>query len=302
VNRHGAVILATGALAVMIALGGCGSSSSSGGTTSPSGDPAPAVSKDPALAARLPSEIKSAGVIRVAMDETYPPFESARDGSVVGLDPDLANAIGGVLGVRVEFVNSSFDGIIPSLSAKKVDMAMSSIGDTKEREGTVDFATYYWNGTFVLVKKGNPAHIEADQACGARIGVIRGSLQQTTFLPAQAPKCTSSGKPAPTAEVYQNGPQAQLALQSGRIDGVMQDAPPLLTVAAQQPEMFETTGPFVRNPNPGGVAFPKGSALVQPVHEAINVLIKNGTYAAILKKWNLSTIAIDQSRINGALS
>src|SRR5882757_784669 len=123
-NRHGAVVLATGALAAMIALGGCGSSSSSGGRTSPSGEPAPAVATDPTLAAQLPSEIKSAGVIRVAMDETYPPFESARDGSVVGLDPDLASAIGGVLGVRVEFVNTSFDGIIPSLAAKKVDMAM----------------------------------------------------------------------------------------------------------------------------------------------------------------------------------
>jgi len=258
--------------------------------------------KDPALAAKVPADIQSAGVIHVASDATYPPFESVQEGVVVGLEPDLAKAIGDVLGVRVEFANTSFDAIIPSLAANKVDMAMSSIGDTKEREGTVDFATYYWNGTLILVRKGNPGRIEANQACSARIGVIRGSLQQTTFLPAQAPKCTSSGKPAPTAEVYQNGPQAQLALQSGRIDGVMQDAPPLLTVAAQQPEMFETTGPFVRNPNPGGVAFPKGSALVQPVHEAINVLIKNGTYAAILKKWNLSTIAIDQSRINGALS
>lgn len=296
------VLLIAGTLAVLVALAGCGSGSSSGGAGGPSGGATPAVAKDATLAAKLPPEIQSAGVIRVAMDETYPPFESVSNGDVVGLDPDLARAIGGVLGVRVEFVNTSFDAIIPSLTASKVDMAMSSIGDTKDRERIVDFATYYWNGTLVLVKKGNPANIQADQACGARIGVIRGSLQQTDFLPTRGSKCAGLGKPAPTAEVYQNGPQAQLALQSGRIDGVMQDAPTLVDVAARQGAMFETAGPLARNPNPGGVAFPKGSKLVDPVHGAINVLVKNGTYRQILEKWNLDAVAIDQSQINGAQS
>ncbi|WP_406635031.1 ABC transporter substrate-binding protein [Amycolatopsis sp. WGS_07] len=300
-NRRGAALLVTGAVAVCAALAGCGGGG--GEAAAPSSEVVvPAVAKDAALAAKLPAEVRSAGVLRVAMDETYPPFESVQAGKVVGLDPDLANAIGGVLGVRVEFVNTSFDAIIPSLTSNKVDLAMSSIGDTKERERTVDLVTYYWNGTLVLVKTGNPAQLKADQVCGARVGVIRGSLQQTSFLPSQAAKCAGAGKQAATVEVYQNGPQAQLALQSGRIDGVMEDAPPLLAVAAQQKDVFETAGPFFRNPNPGGVAFPKGSKLVEPVHEAIGVLIKNGTYRTILKKWNLEKIAIDKSEINGAQS
>jgi len=302
VKRHGAALLATGALAVFASLAGCGSSSSSSEAASPSGQAAPAVAKDAALAAKLPAEIQSAGVIRVASDVTYPPFESVQDGKVVGLEPDLASAIGNVLGVRVEFVNTSFDAIIPALAANKVDMAMSSIGDTKERERTIDFATFYWNGTLTLVKKGNPTQIQTDQACGARIGVIRGSLQQTRFLPEQASKCASIGKPAPATEVYQSGPQAQLALQSARIDGVVEDAPPVMRAAAQQPQLFETAGPVVRNPNPGGVAFPKGSKLVDPVNGALNLLIKNGTYTTLLKKWNLESISIDQSKINGAVS
>ncbi|MFE3176511.1 ABC transporter substrate-binding protein [Amycolatopsis sp. NPDC059090] len=306
-NRRGVALLVTGAVAVCAALTGCGASSSAGGdaagpAASSSEVAIPAVTKDAALAAKLPAEIRSAGALRVAMDETYPPFESVQAGNVVGLDPDLANAIGGVLGVRVEFVNTSFDAIIPSLTSNKVDLAMSSIGDTKERERTIDLATYYWNGTLVLVKSGNPAQLKADQVCGARVGVIRGSLQQTSFLPSQAAKCAAAGKQAAKVEVYQNGPQAQLALQSGRIDGVMEDAPPLLEVAARQKDVFETAGPFFRNPNPGGVAFPKGSKLVEPVHEAIGVLLKNGTYQAILKKWNLEKIAIDKSEINGAQS
>jgi len=83
---------------------------------------------------------------------------------------------------------------------------------------------------------------------------------------------------------------------------VSRHAPVVLAAVAAAPQAFEVAQPFVRNPNPGGVAFPKGSALVQPVNEALNLLIKDGTYATILKKWSLSSIAIGRSQINGALS
>jgi polar amino acid transport system substrate-binding protein len=180
-------------------------------------------------------------------------------------------------------------------------MAMASIGDTKEREEVIDFATYYWNGTVILVEKGNPEGISAELACGVDIGVIRGSLQQTTFLPAHEPKCEEAGKEPPTAQVYQDGPQAQLALSSGRIDGVMQDAPPLVDQVNKNPDAFEIAGPLIRNPNPGGVAFPKGSELVKPVNEALNQLMEDGTYEQIVNRWGLDEIMIEESEINGAI-
>ncbi len=262
-----------------------------------------AVEMNPELNAMLPEDIKSDGVITMATQAAYPPFGfMADDGqTIVGLDIDLANAIGDKLGVDVEVVNTSFDAIIPSLQAKKVDMAMASIGDTKEREKVIDFATYYWNGTVILVKKGNPEGITAELACGVDIGVIRGSLQQTTFLPAHEPRCEEAGKEPPTAQVYQDGPQAQLALSSGRIDGVMQDAPPLVDQVNKNPDAFEIAGPLIRNPNPGGVAFPKGSGLVEPVNQALNELMEDGTYARVLGEWGLDDIQIDKSEINGAV-
>lgn len=294
------------ALLSLGALSACGMNSSPSDAAGTTSEPtqSSAQAKDDSLAAMLPADIAKAGVIRMAINPAYPPFESVgKDGkTMMGLDPDIANAMGNLLGVKVQFVSTSFDAIIPALAAKKVDMAMSSIGDTKEREQTVDFATYYWNGTLILVNKGNPKGIKADRACGARIGVIRGSLQQNTFLPSQAPKCKKAGLQPPSAQAYQDGPQAQLALKSKRIDGVMLDAPPLLDAAQKNPQAFETVGPLVKNPNPGGVAFPKGSGLVQPINGAINKLIANGTYAQIMKKWNLEAIKIEKSKINGAIS
>ena len=291
-----ASVVTVGALVLTAACGSSAEEETAAATT------ALAQEQDEELAAMLPESIKESGVIRMAINPAYPPFESVSDDgeTLIGLDPDLANAMGEVLGVDVEFVHTSFDAIIPALAANKVDMAMSSIGDTKEREKTVDFVTYYWNGTLILVKKGNPKDIAADQACGVRIGVIRGSLQQSTFLPAHAPKCEAEGLEPPVAQAYQDGPQAQLALQSGRIDGVMLDAPPLLDAAEKNPA-FETVGPLVRNPNPGGVALPKGSELAEPIHGALSALMENGTYEEILAKWNLTDIAIDESEINGAV-
>ncbi len=282
-----------------LALASCSVASTSDTPSEPPEASALAVNDE--LAALVPEEIRAAGVIRMALNPTYPPFEStAADGSIVGLDPDLAHAIGEVLDLEIEFVPTSFDAIIPALQANDVDMAMSSIGDTIAREEVVDFATYYWNGTLVLVADGNPLDITPELACGTRIGVVRGSLQQNTFLPAQSPRCEEAGEEPPVASAYQDVAQAILALQSDRIDGVMADAPPMLDAESKN-DGFETAGPLLRNPNPGGVALPKGSGLVEPVNGAINLLIEDGTYAEILDKWGLGDIAIETSEINGAI-
>ena len=291
-------------IAIAAVAAGVMSITACGGSTPQSSATSSAPAVNSKLAAMVPENIRQAGKIRVGTDPTYAPFESTdADGkTIIGLDPDLAKAIGGLLDLDVELVPTSFDALIPSLAANKVDMAMSSIGDTKKRAETVDFATYYWNGTLLLISKGNPKELTAEQTCGGRIGVIRGSLQQTTFLPAQEESCKAAGKAAPTADVYQTAPQAQLALQSNRIDGVLTDAPPIADAAKKNPAKFESVGPLLKNPNPGGVALPKDSKLTAAINAAINELISNGTYESILNKWNLGDIKIEKSEINGALS
>jgi polar amino acid transport system substrate-binding protein len=293
-------------------IAGSASAASSAGTASTSGTAGSsaatgssgagkAVAVDEQLAAQVPADIRQAGKVNVATDPTYPPFENVVNNEVVGLDADMANAIGDVLNLDVKFVHTSFDAIIPALSAKSADMALSSIGDNKEREKTVDFATYYWNGTLLLVQSGNPAGGTPKLACDMKVGVIRGSLQQQQFLPAQAAPCTAKGKKPPAENAYSNSNQAVLALQSSRIDGVLIDAPAATGAAKASSGALEAAGPILRNPNPGGVAFPKDSGLAAPVSGAINKLIRNGTYARILAKWGLAAIKIDKSTVNGAL-
>lgn len=299
-NRWTWAAAATGAVVGMVSLTACGSG---GGTADNASGESSTQKVVASIADTLPASLKSAGVIRVATDPTYPPFESeTTSGDLEGFDIDLAKAVGETLGVKVDFVNLPFDAIIPGLAANKADLAMSALGDSKEREATVDFVTYYWNGTLALVKKGNPMDLAADTLCGARVGVLRGSLQQSTFLPAEGPKCEGLGKAKPAEVVYQNSSQAHLGLQSGRADAVLEDAPVVRDIATKQSTVFEAVGPFMRNPNPGGVALPQGSELLEPVQKAIDHLIETGAYAAILKKWGLQDIGIEASVKNGAQS
>ncbi len=267
------------------------------------GSPLPAVSENPTIAATVPAAVRSRGTLVVASDVSYPPFESfASNGTtVVGFDADMAQAIGAVLGLKVQMTNVTFDEIIPGLAANKYDIAMSSIGDTKARQQVVDFVTYYWNGSAIAVPTGNPRHLATNSLCGAKVAVERGTLQQTTMLPADATACQKAGKPAPVVEAFKDANSTLLALASGRVDAVLADAVTLDYAATQQPGKFEVAGPVVRNANPGGVAIPKGSGLLDPIHQAIQELMANGTYKAIIDKWGLQSIAISSSAINGAL-
>jgi len=284
-----------GAVVATLALAGC---SGAADTTST------ATEADPDIVALVPDDLAESGRLRVAMDGANPPFESLseEDGTTfVGLDPDLAREIGALMGLEVEFVPTSFDGLIPGLQAGSADMALNSIGDTKEREEVVDFVTYYHNGSVALVEAGNPLDLSAASLCGARVGVLRGSLQQNSMLPAQAEACAADGEKAPVEAAFNQTPDSLLALQSGQVDAVLADVPTLVLASEANPA-FEMAGPAFKNPNPGGVALPKGSELVEAVHAAITELMANGTYDDLIEEYDLGDIAIDESVVNGAVS
>src|SRR5512135_1791050 len=145
-SRRLAVSLTAVALLLTGACGGSGTSSSSGSGTSsgsgaaggPSGSAGavPAARKDPALAARLPAAIASAGVVKVGSDIKYAPVEFFdTDGkTAIGLDPDIGKALGEKLGVRFEFTNAPFAGLIAAVQSRRFDIVMSAMSDNKERQ------------------------------------------------------------------------------------------------------------------------------------------------------------------------
>jgi polar amino acid transport system substrate-binding protein len=301
------------ALCVLCALVvvGCGSSSSStsssgasGATSgSSSGGPAPSASANASVVKLVPASVKSKGTLTVASDASYAPDEFiASDGhTVVGMDPDLVKALGAVMGLKVKVVNQTFDSIIPGLAAGKYEIGASSFTDTKEREKTVDFVTYYTAGeSFFTKASGGTTIAGLNDLCGHTVAVEKGTTEETDAN-TQSGKCTKAGKAKVTVLSFPDQNGANLALSSGRAQLGFADSPVAEYQVKKSNGTFKIVGPSIANA-PYGLAVAKNSGLTTPLLAALQVLIKNGQYKAILTHWGIEAGAITNPKINGAIS
>ncbi len=282
-----------------LAASACGSGASTSTGATPSASPSGLVSS---IAAQVPAAIKANGALTVAADATYAPNEFiGPDGhTVVGMDADLAAALGQVLGLKVNVVNATFDTIIPGLVSGKYNLGISSFTDTKEREKVVDFVTYFVAGTSFYVKtSGGPDITSLAGLCGHKVAMEKGTTQQADAQ-AQAAKCSSAGKSV-TLQIFNDQNAVNLALSSGRADVAMADSPVAAYQVKQSNGTFKLSGqPY--GTAPYGIAIPKDSGMAAPVLAALKHLMTDGTYTKILHKWGVQGGAISNPVINGAVS
>jgi polar amino acid transport system substrate-binding protein len=286
---------------IALVAAGCGNGTETSTGTSPTpASPSGAVS---AIAAQVPGSVKANGTLTVAADATYAPNEFiGTDGhTVVGLDADLAKALGQVLGLKVNVINATFATIIPGLASGKYDLGISSFTDTKEREKTVDFVTYFVAGTSFYVKSdGGPDIRSLADLCGRTVAVEQGTTQQADAQ-AQAEKCKSAGKPGMTVQVFNDQNAVNLALSSGRAQVAMADSPVAAYQVKQSNGTFKVTGsPY--GTAPYGIAIPKSTGMADPVLAAVKHLMSDGTYTKILGKWGVQGGAISDPAVNAAIS
>src|SRR5581483_1438749 len=226
-------------------------------------------------------------------DASYAPNEFiGSDGHTVeGMDADLAHALAGVMGLKAKVVNATFDSIIPGLAAHKYDLGMSSFTDTKEREKTVNFVTYFSAGTSFYTKaQGGPAVTGLSSLCGLTVAVEKGTTQQADST-AQSGKCTKAGKKAVKVLTFPDQNGANLAISSGRAQVGMADSPVADYQVKKSGGQFKLVGtPY--GTAPYGIAMPKDLKLEKPVLDALKVLMSNGKYKAILTKWGIQSGAI----------
>lgn len=303
-------IAAVGAIAVAgaLLLTGCGDQTEGSGDSS---NETASSSKAP-LFDKLPADIQKAGVIKVGTNAEYAPMEYQEGGKIVGVDPDIAAALGKQLGVEFKFTSGSFDGLITSLNSGRYDVAMSSITDTKARqeglddEGKklgpgVDFVDYFTAGTAVYVAKGNPEKINSiADLCGKTAAVQRGTTYEQA-LQAQSKTCTEDGKKKITIESFENDTEAQTRVKSGGAVAGVNDYPVAIDMArkADGGNAFEVVGEQV-DAGPFGIAVNKDNKeLASALEAAVNAIIEDGTYKTILEKWGAESGAIDKAAING---
>ncbi|PYI66485.1 ABC transporter substrate-binding protein [Arthrobacter livingstonensis] len=281
-------------------LTGCvdNSASSPGGGTAAATADTVTVQKNDAIAASLPEKIKSAGVLNVGMANNYPPNEfKDANGKPAGWSVDLTNALGQVLGLKVNFDIGTFDNILPAIKGGKDDMGMSSFTDTTEREKQADFVNYYSAG----IQWASPAGktVDPNNACGLKVAVQATTYEDTHEVPAKSKACTDAGKPAITIFKYDAQDQATNALAVGQVDAMSADSPVTLYAISQTKKKLQTAGDAFEVA-PYGMPVAKGSAFTPVLQKALQSLIDDGSYTKILTKWGVESGGVKTAALNVA--
>ncbi|MFF4693424.1 ABC transporter substrate-binding protein [Streptomyces sp. NPDC001307] len=298
----------------LLTLSAC-SGSNDGGTQAAAGGKftiaGKVVQQDAALHKLLPDSVKKSGIVRVATDIPYPPFEmytAAGSTKMTGLDYDLGQALGAKLGVRFTFSAQKFDGIVPALQAGKFDVAMSAMTDNKERQQVVDFVDYTRSGSGILVADGNPEKIiTLDDLCGRKVAV-QAATNQLKLLTAHQAACARSGRGKADIQTFPKDSDAQLALRSGKVvaDVLTKPAAGWTARTADGGKAFD----LVEDPKaPGGYdASPNGIAvskrlpeLTGAIQKALQALIDDGTLTKICDSYGVGSIAVDKATRNAAV-
>jgi len=302
------------ALTGSLVLAGCGdqtkkdTSPGGGSPTGTSGAGQPAKAGAP-LFAKLPKKYQDAGVIKVGTDASYAPMEQTQNGAIVGIDPDLGAALAKQLGVRFEFTNGKFDGLITSLYTGRSDIVMSAMSDTKAREQGlddkgkkigkgVDFVDYYTSGSSLLVKKGNPKGVKSlADVCGQTVAVQRGTIYEDAFKK-QKTACGSKGL---TIQAFDTDAEAQTRVKAGGAVADLNDTPVAAYIAQKSGggNDFEVAG-LPADAGPFGIGVDKSNAqLRDALKAALEAIMADGTYTKVLQHWNATTGAVNTVTING---
>jgi polar amino acid transport system substrate-binding protein len=281
VSRSKLIALA-GALVVVVALiaAGCGGGSKSSNnatTTTTSG-----------AAIQAPASISSAGTLVFCSDITYPPEESYKAGTTTpeGSDIDIGSYIAKKMGVKAEFDNTGFDGIIAALLAKKCDLIISGMNDTPERRKQVFFVDYLKVGQSFMVEKGNPEHITGIDSLAGKSASVETGTTNKDYLDEQSKRLKAAGKKAINVVTFPKDTDAANALKTGKVDAYFGDAPVVAYYIEKDPA-FAIGGTPV-NPISIGIAIRKGDTELQAaVQKAVDMMYADGTIDTILTRWKL---------------
>lgn len=233
------------------------------------------------------------GTLDVGSDIAYAPIEFFEGNTPAGLDIDLAKAIAEVLGVDVEFHNTGFDAIIPSLLGNRFDVIMSAMTVTDERKRQIDFIEYANVGVGIVVAKGNPEGIEGlEDLCGRTVAVQEGTIQ-VEILVSQDQACRDAGQQGIEILRFGTDPEAVDQVKAGRAVAVLNDFPVAFVAAQENPDTLEVLDTQI-DPAPYGIGLRKEStALKDAIERALEQLKANGTYQEIFAKWNMESAVLD---------
>ncbi|SDL35147.1 ABC transporter substrate-binding protein [Microbacterium azadirachtae] len=292
-------IVGTVAVATLMAgLTGCANPTDAAGTPSPQNtDLVASVTRDAKIAAMLPSDIKERGTITVSINTDVAPLKFLdANGNVTGLNPELLQTAGKVLGVNVQFHTMSFDALMPSLEAKQSDI-VGSVSDFVERQKTTDFIDYLESGSALLASTALKQNaLTLNDLCGLKVAYVRGSSQQATMEKADR-QCAADGKTAIAISTYPDLGAGVLAVKSGAEDAFLSDLSAMSYKAKTDPKSFKIV--YTEKKTILGIGIRKDDPVLRDaLRAALLKLVDDGVYASLLDRWGQQDFGNPSMNIN----
>lgn len=242
--------------------------------------PTVAIAEEPKLA--------EAGKLTWGASPTFKPFEFMVDGKPMGFDVDLMDALGKKVGLASTMMGMEFKGVIPALTGSRIDVGVSGLYITAERLQVADFIPYVTVGNQIVVQKGNPKKIaDRNALCGFKVAVpVNTAFEASTK--AVSAECKAKGKAEIEILSLPGSNNVALALTQGRVDAALNSTATVAAMMGETPDAYELAGDAFDADTKVGIALRKDSGPLKAMLEkAMQEIVKDGTYAALLKKWNL---------------
>ncbi|MDO5668970.1 MAG: ABC transporter substrate-binding protein [Corynebacterium sp.] len=250
----------------------------------------------PEIAALVPEAVAADGVLSGGTNPPFAPFElKDSDGSIIGLEMDLAAATAAVMGLEFQPVDQDFAMILPAVQAGTLDVGTSGFTDNEERRQNFDFVNFLYAGIQWAQPTGET--VDPDHACGLTVAVQRTTVSDTDDVRPKSAACEEAGEDPITILAYDTSDNAALAALMGRADALSADSPVTAWAVERSEGGLELTGDMF-DAAPYGWAVPKDSPLGPAMAAALQHLIDTGDYERILAQWGVTTGLIDRAMIN----
>jgi len=207
-----------------------------------------------------------------------PPYEFMKNGEIVGFDIDLMVAIGQHLGKNIEFRNMDFHGLIAALASDNVDMVISGMSITPERQKRITFSTPYTDARIAVLFRRNDGFKQAEDLQGKKAGAQLGTIW-TLIAHDMSRKHHFSTK------ALANNLMLVEELKNQRLDAIVLEESQAESFMDKYPKL--SSFPVEQYASSFAIAMPKQTDLKKNVDHSIKQLKGNGTISALAKKWGI---------------
>lgn len=233
------------------------------------------------------AQVKAAGELKIGCEAAYVPFTYRDAGKIVGYDVELAELFCRTLGVKPNFIDTAWAGVIPSLYAKKFDIIMSSMSYTKERLERVAFSIPYAEASqAMLIRAGDTGAIKGLADLNGRVLAVKlGSPGQVLQEKMLASLKAAGGPGFKELRVFDDHPSAYVALAQNRVDVVLNTIPTLAMVLKDAPGKYAIVKGIGAD-NWAGIAVRKEDPeIVSFLNAELARLKADGTIYRLQEKW-----------------